>query len=105
MAFLGYPRGHRVFTETGRHPGTRLQAFRILTLEPKRLKTDWPQPENKNTGDGPGSPRDAQAACNFSFSASKFSPFFQSVSAIAAILRANVSRAMAGSMPLASAAW
>ena len=46
--------------------------------------------------------RDAQAACCFSFSASKLSPFFQSVSVIAAIFRANVSRAMAGFMPLAS---
>ena len=49
--------------------------------------------------------RDAQAACNFSFSASKFSPFFHSVSVMAAILRASVSRAMVGLMPLASAAW
>src|SRR5580700_4472483 len=48
---------------------------------------------------------DAQAACDFSFLGSKFSPFFQSVSVIAAILRASVSRAMVGFMPLASAAW
>ena len=46
--------------------------------------------------------RDAQAACCFSFSASKLSPFFQSVSVIAAIFRASVRRAMAGFMPLAS---
>jgi hypothetical protein len=46
--------------------------------------------------------RDAQAACCFSFSASKLSPFFQSVSVIAAILRARVRRAMAGFMPFAS---
>src|ERR1022692_3865737 len=49
--------------------------------------------------------RDAQAACDFSFSASKFSPFFHRVSVIAAILRASVRRAMVGFMPLASAAW
>jgi hypothetical protein len=48
--------------------------------------------------------RDAQAACDFSFSASKFSPFFHRVSVIAAILRASVRRAMVGLMPLASAA-
>src|SRR6266576_3710037 len=48
---------------------------------------------------------DAQAACDFSFSASKFSPFFHSVSVIAAILRASVRRAIVGLMPLASAAW
>src|ERR1035441_1776836 len=49
--------------------------------------------------------RDAQAACDFSFSASKFSPFFHRVSVISAILRASVRRAMVGLMPLASAAW
>src|SRR5215472_17633785 len=37
---------------------------------------------------------DAQAACDFSFSASKFSPFFHRVSVMAAILRASVSRAI-----------
>src|SRR5664279_1444846 len=46
--------------------------------------------------------RNAQAACCFSFSASKLSPFFQSVSVIAAIFLASVRRAMAGFMPLAS---
>src|SRR6266478_1162958 len=38
--------------------------------------------------------RDAQAACDFSFSASKLSPFFHRVSVMAAILRASVRRAM-----------
>jgi hypothetical protein len=47
----------------------------------------------------------AQAACGFSFSASKLSPFFHRVSVIAAILRARVSRAIIGFMPLASSAW
>jgi hypothetical protein len=49
--------------------------------------------------------RDAQAACDFSFSASKPSPFFHSVSVMAAILRARVRRAMVGLMPLASNLW
>src|SRR6266566_4954766 len=49
--------------------------------------------------------RDAQAACAFSFSASKFSPFFHRVNVMAAILRANVRRAMVGWMPLASDRW
>src|SRR6266699_1505872 len=49
--------------------------------------------------------RDAQAACDFSFLASKLSPFFHRVSVMAAILRASVRRAMVGLMPLASAAW
>jgi hypothetical protein len=38
--------------------------------------------------------QDAQAACAFNFSASKFSPFFHKVSVMAAILRASVRRAM-----------
>jgi len=38
MALLGYPRGHRVFAETGCPLGTCLQAIRILTLEPEHLK-------------------------------------------------------------------
>ena len=49
--------------------------------------------------------RDAQAACDFSFSASKFSPFFHRVSVMAAILRASVRRTMVGLMPLASDRW
>jgi hypothetical protein len=84
--------------------GTCLQAIRMLTLEPERLKnrlattrTRWPEMDGTVQ-------RDAQAACNFSFSASKSSPFFQSVSVIAAILRASVRRAMVGLMPLASQA-
>jgi len=39
---------------------------------------------------------DAQGACDFSFSASKCSPFFHKVSVIAAILRASVRRAIVG---------
>src|ERR1700693_5582509 len=45
MALLGYPRGHRVNTETGCPLGTRLQAIRILTLEPEHLKNERPPPE------------------------------------------------------------
>src|SRR5438132_5044571 len=48
---------------------------------------------------------DNQAACDFSFSASKFSPFFHRVSAMAAILRASVRRTIVGLMPLASDLW
>jgi len=82
-----------------------LQAILILTLEPKRLKepTDHHQKTDHRRWKGPFT-RDAQAACDFSFSASKFSPFFHSVNVIAAILRASVRRAMVGLMPLASAA-
>ena len=85
---------------------SRLQALRILTLEPERLKnrstttTEKESPEMERA-----LTRDAQAACDFSFSASKFSPFFHSVKAMAAILRASVRRAMVGLMPLASERW
>jgi len=49
--------------------------------------------------------RGAQAACDFSFSMSKFSPFFHTVKVMAAILRASVRRTMVGLMPLASERW
>jgi hypothetical protein len=49
-------------------------------------------------------PCDAQAACGFSRSASKRPPFFQSVKVMAAILRANVRRAISGFIPLSTKA-
>jgi len=49
--------------------------------------------------------RNAQAACGFSCSASKRAPFFQMIRVIAAIFRAKVSRAIAGSMPFVSKPW
>src|SRR5438093_6069640 len=82
-----------------------LQAIGMLTLEPERLKNQRtttrkrsPEMEGLFTGD-------AQAACDFSFSASKFSPFFHRVSVMAAILRARVRRTIVGLMPLASDLW
>jgi len=65
------------------------------------LRTGWPSSERSAERQRLFC-RNAQAACCLSFSASKLSPFFQSVSVIAAILRASVRRAMAGFMPLAS---
>ena len=47
------------------------------------------------------SSNDAQAACGFSWSASKRTPFFHTSKVMAAILRASVSRAIGGFMPLA----
>src|SRR2546425_12528086 len=74
----------------------------MLTLEPERLKNQLtttrkrsPEMEGLFTGN-------AQAACDFSFSASKFSPFFHRVSVMAAILRARVRRTIVGLMPFAS---
>jgi len=82
----------------------RLQAIGMLTFEPERLKNqptttrEWAEMEGLFTGD-------AQAACDFNFSASKFSPFFHILSVMAAILRASVRRAMVGLMPLVSDRW
>ena len=80
----------------------RLQAIRMLTLEPERLKNQLATTRQRSPEMEGLFTRDAQAACDFSLSASKFSPFFQSVNVMAAILRANVRRTMVGLMPLAS---
>jgi hypothetical protein len=98
-------RGHRGYTETGcyRHR----VVYRALSYSPPNpsvSRTDWPH-QKRSPGMEGFFTRDAQAACDFSFWASKFSPFFHRVSVIAAILRASVRRAMVGLMPLASAAW
>ena len=45
---------------------SRLQALRILTLEPERLRTDPPLPEEKSPEIEKALTRDAQAACEFS---------------------------------------
>lgn len=81
------------------------QAIVILTLEPERLQnrlTTTRKIDRRWKGLFTG---DAQAACGFSFSASKLAPFFHRVSAMAAILRANVRRAIVGFTPFASIAW
>ena len=83
----------------------RLQAIRMLTLEPERLKNQLATTRKRSPEMEGLFTRDAQAACDFSFSASKFSPFFHKVSVMAAILRASVSRTMVGWMPLASDLW
>src|SRR5437764_13149652 len=71
----------------------------MLTLEPERLKNQLTTTRKRSPEMEGLFTRDAQAACDFSFSASKFSPFFQRVSVIAAILRASVRRAIVGLMP------
>ena len=84
----------------------RLQAIGILTLEPERLKNRSTTTRERIAGDGKEVlTRDAQAACGFNFSMSKFSPFFHSVRVMAAILCASVRRTMVGLMPLASERW
>jgi hypothetical protein len=81
---------------------TRGLAYRlILSLDPERRKNRL----TSHRVSKPGAclvPVDAQAACDFRCSASKCSPFFQSVNVMAAILRASVRRAISGFIPLAS---
>ena len=92
MALLGCPREHTVPRETpcltrkDTYPRTRALSDRRTHDQDSRVPLVLR----------------AQAACGFSRSASNASPFFQTLNVIAAILRASVSRAMAGSMPLAS---
>ena len=77
----------------------------MLTLEPERLKNQLATTRKRSPEMEGLFTRDAQAACDFSLSGSKLSPFFQRVSVMAAILRASVSRTMVGLMPLASDLW
>ena len=65
----------------------------ILTLEPVRSATARPSQTMHLLKD---LVRRCHAACGFRYSALNGSPFFQTHKAIAAILRAKVSRAMAG---------
>jgi hypothetical protein len=105
-AFSGCPRRHRDFAEAKCH--RHLCAYRRYGCSfsnPSVSRTDWPPPDKDQRRWKGLFTRDAQAACDFSFSASKFSPFFQSVSVMAAILRASVRRTIVGLMPLASDLW
>jgi hypothetical protein len=101
MTFFGYPRGHRVKSETSvfqQHGGLTSPVDTLPRT--KRLKN--PMAIAK---DDPRMPdfrfRGAQAAC-FKYWASKLTPFFQTIRVMAAILRARVRRAIVGRMPLAS---
>jgi hypothetical protein len=57
----------------------RLQALRILTLEPERLQNPIGHHQDADRRWKGLYTRDAQAACDFSLSASKLSPFFHRV--------------------------
>ena len=75
----------------------------ILSLEPERRRTDGSAPR-RETWETTLVLCNAQAACGFSCSASKRYSFFQSVKAMAAILRAKVRRAISGFIPFSSKA-
>src|SRR5579864_7439653 len=62
---------------------TGLTGLRILTLEPERLQN---RPSSASDAGWRNSLTGAQAACGFSCSASKRTPFFQISKVIAAIL-------------------
>src|ERR1700686_2948169 len=85
---------------------TRLTGFWILTLEPERLKN---QPVIARNESWDGLSTGAQAACCFKYSASKRTPFFQTIKVMAAILRARVRRAIVGfgdlGEPFRAIAW
>ena len=53
MAFLGYPRGHRIDPETRYCMAVheRLMSEWILSLEPERRRTDGSPPRHDNLGD------------------------------------------------------
>ena len=92
-------RGGIGFLERLSARSTRLTGLWILTLEPERLQ-DQPVIARNESRDGL-SP-DAQAACGFRYSASKPTPFFQTIKVMAAILRARVRRAIVGFIPRAT---
>ena len=95
MALLGCPREHMVAHET-----VPPIPPKILTLEPVRAAL---QPSNVRVPlPDFAMVRRAYAACRFRGSPANVSPFFYRIRAMAAILRASVSRAMAGSIPLAT---
>ncbi len=88
----------------GADSSTRTPNERLDTLPRTRAsQNDGPPPRQENLADHL-SWCGAQAACGFSCSASKRSSFFQSVKAMAAILRANVRRAISGFIPFSSKA-
>ena len=54
MAFLGYPRGHRIDPETRccmQQHTKRLTSAWILSLEPERRRTDGPPPRHEDLAD------------------------------------------------------
>ena len=106
MAFLGCARGHRIDSETRCCRSAHGTPNECMDTLPRTRAS--PEPMGHHRGVKPGRPPEfcgnAQAACVFSCSASKRSSFFQSVTAMAAIFRANVSRAISGFMPFSSKA-
>ena len=96
-ALLGFPRGHTVARETVGLTRERYSPSNPRGQRPKRLS------RSRKLSRAQALP--AHAVGEASFWALNFSPFFQMLRVRAAILRARVSLAMAGSMPLAKRRW
>jgi hypothetical protein len=105
MTFFGYPRGHRVKSETLVFPQTPWPDF-SGGYSPSNQASQEPDGHRQDDLQGWNglSVRGAQAAC-FKYWASKRTPFFQRIRVMAAIFRAQVRRAIAGRIPLASKTW
>ena len=100
IAFSGCPRGHTVSRKTWcpkRTPNG------ILDTHPRTRASGEPTGHRRDESRDGLFP-DAQAACCFRCSASKPTPFFQTIKVMAAILRARVRRAIVGFIPLATKA-
>src|ERR1700675_133447 len=97
--FFRYPRGPRVGCETG-CPRHRASNFAVETRSRTRVsQVPGKPPLGLNPGDGTDYGT-TQAVCGFRYLASKLTPLFQTIRVIAAILRARVSRAISGFIPL-----
>ena len=86
MAFLGCPRGHTIDSETRLHKAHPAPNDLLDTRPRTRAPRESDRPAAGNLGRY-GVLAGAQAACRFSCSGSKRSPFFQMVKTMAAILR------------------
>lgn len=100
MALLGYPRGNRVPGETWMPKHPSLTAELILTLEPS--VSTIPRPNDSDVERFPETVQALKLAVGFTCWALNSSPFFHRVRTMAAILRAKVSRAISGCIPLAN---
>ncbi len=91
--FLVVRRGHRVSrkTQCPKHTPNG-----IMDTHPRTRASEEPTGHRPERNPGEGLSTDAQAACCFRCSASKLTPFFQTIKVMAAILRARVRRAIVG---------
>src|SRR6516225_2200045 len=101
IAFLGYPEGHRVGTETGCR-STGRPIFPLDTLFRTRASQEPTGHHGHETPWMDLGPAQTLKLCGFRCLTSKRSPLFQTLKVMAAILRAKVRRAISGFIPLPS---